>query len=164
MTIHDFDMARYLAGSEVTEVMAYGAINIDPAYEKYGDVDTAAVMLKFGNGAIGIIDNSRAAHYGYDQRTEVHCDKGCVQVANDLNDTSMISTGEGVLCGKPTWFFLERYNNAFIAEVIDFVNAVNSGKKPPVDGNDGLMAVYIAMAANKSLKENRPVKMSELIV
>jgi myo-inositol 2-dehydrogenase/D-chiro-inositol 1-dehydrogenase len=163
MTIHDFDMARYLAGSEVTEVMAYGAINIDPDYEKYGDVDTAAVMLKFGNGAIGLIDNSRAARYGYDQRTEVHCDKGCVQVANDLNDTSMISTAEGVLREKPTWFFLERYNNAFIAEVIDFVDAVNNNKKPSVDGKDGMMSVYIAMAANKSLRENRPVKLSEIM-
>ncbi|MDR2784804.1 MAG: inositol 2-dehydrogenase [Treponema sp.] len=163
MTIHDFDMARYLALSEVTEVMAYGAVNIDPAYKKYGDVDTAAVMLKFENGAIGLIDNSRAAHYGYDQRTEVHCDKGCVQAANDLNDTSVISTGEGVFCEKPTWFFLERYNNAFIAEVIDFVDAINNNRRPPVDGNDGMMAVYIAMAADKSLKENRPVKLSEVM-
>jgi myo-inositol 2-dehydrogenase/D-chiro-inositol 1-dehydrogenase len=163
MTIHDFDMARYLAGSEVTEVMAYGEINIDPAYKKYGDVDTAVVMLKFENGAIGLIDNSRAAHYGYDQRTEVHCDKGCVQVANDLNDTSMISTADGVFCEKPTWFFLERYNNAFIAEVVDFVDVINNNRKPSVDGNDGMMAVYIAMAADKSLKENRPVKLSELM-
>jgi myo-inositol 2-dehydrogenase/D-chiro-inositol 1-dehydrogenase len=163
MTIHDFDMARYLAGSEVTEVMAYGAVNIDPEYKKYGDVDTAAVMLKFENGAIGLIDNSRAAHYGYDQRTEVHCDKGCVQVANDLNDTSMISTAEGAVCEKPTWFFLERYNNAFIAEVLEFVDAVNNNKSPVVDGKDGMMAVYVAMAANKSLKENRPVKLNEIM-
>jgi myo-inositol 2-dehydrogenase/D-chiro-inositol 1-dehydrogenase len=163
MTIHDFDMARYLAGSEATEVMAYGAINIDPEYKKYDDVDTAAVLLKFENGAIGLIDNSRAAHYGYDQRTEVHCDKGCIQVANDLNDTSMISTADGVICEKPTWFFLERYNNAFIAEAIEFVDAVNNNKSPPVDGKDGMMAVYVAMAANKSLKENRPVKLSEIM-
>ncbi|MDR0683966.1 MAG: inositol 2-dehydrogenase [Spirochaetaceae bacterium] len=163
MTIHDFDMARYLAGSEITEVAAYGAVNIDPAYKKYGDVDTAAVMLKFENGVIGLIDNSRAARYGYDQRTEVHCDKGCVQVANDLNDTSMISTAGGVVCEKPTWFFLERYNNAFIAEAAAFVDAVNNNKNPPVDGKDGLMSVYAAMAADKSLKENRLVKLSELV-
>jgi myo-inositol 2-dehydrogenase/D-chiro-inositol 1-dehydrogenase len=163
MTIHDFDMARYLAASEVTEVTAYGAINIDPDYKKYNDVDTAAVMLKFENGAIGLIDNSRAAHYGYDQRTEVHCDKGSVLVGNDLVDTSVISTAEGVFCEKPTWFFLERYNDAFIAEAIDFVDAINSNKKPPVDGKDGMMAVYIAMAAEKSLRENRSVKLGELI-
>jgi myo-inositol 2-dehydrogenase/D-chiro-inositol 1-dehydrogenase len=163
MTIHDFDMARYLAGSEVTEVAAYGTVLIDPEYKKYDDVDTTVIMLKFENGALGVIDNSRAAHYGYDQRTEVHCDKGCVQVANDLNDTSVISTGEGVVCEKPTWFFLERYNNAFIAEAQSFVDCVRNDSPPPVDGKDGLMSVYIAMAAKKSLKENRPVKLSEVI-
>jgi myo-inositol 2-dehydrogenase/D-chiro-inositol 1-dehydrogenase len=163
MTIHDFDMARYLAGSEVTEVMAYGAVNIDSAYEKYGDVDTAVVILKFENGALGVIDNSRAAHYGYDQRTEVHCDKGCVQVVNDLNDTSMISTADGVFCEKPTWFFLERYNNAFIIEVKDFIKAIVHDTPVPVTGKDGLMSVYIAMAASKSLKENWPVKLTEVM-
>jgi myo-inositol 2-dehydrogenase/D-chiro-inositol 1-dehydrogenase len=163
MTIHDFDMARYLSGSEVTEVTAYGSILIDQEYRKYGDVDTAAVLLKFENGAIGIIDNSRAAHYGYDQRTEVHCDKGCVQVANDLNDTSMISTADGVVCEKPTWFFLERYNNAFIAEAKSFTEAVQNNSEVLVNGQDGLMSVYIAIAADKSLKEGRSVKLSEVL-
>lgn len=93
---------------------AYGAPLSGQGYDKYNDVDTVIIMLKFENGAIGIIDNSRASHYGYDQRTEVHCDKGCVQVANDLDDTAMISTNVGVEAAKPTWFFLERYNNVFI--------------------------------------------------
>ena len=163
MTIHDFDMVRYLSGCEVTEVSVYGTIMIDPEIEKCGDVDTAIVMLKFENGAIGVIENSRAARYGYDQRTEVHCDRGCVQVANDLNDTSMISTAEGVFCEKPTWFFLERYNNAFISEARAFVEAVLEDKTVPVDGNDGLMPVYIAMAAEKSLKENRPITLEEIM-
>jgi myo-inositol 2-dehydrogenase/D-chiro-inositol 1-dehydrogenase len=126
-------------------------------------VDTAIVMLKFENGALGVIDNSRAAHYGYDQRTEVHCDKGCVQVTNDLIDTSMISTADGVYCEKPTWFFLERYNDAFIAEAQAFVDAVSNNTEVPVDGHDGLMSVYVARAAEKSLKENRPVKLSEVM-
>jgi myo-inositol 2-dehydrogenase/D-chiro-inositol 1-dehydrogenase len=163
MTIHDFDMARYLSGSEVTEVTAYGSVLIDREYEKYGDVDTAAVLLKFANGAVGLIDNSRAAHYGYDQRTEVHCAEGCVQAANDLNDTSVISAAEGVLCEKPLWFFLERYNGAFIAEAQSFVNAVLDDSCVPVDGSDGLMSVYIAMAASKSLKEGRPVRIDEIM-
>ena len=163
MTIHDFDMVRYLSGSEVTEVCAYGTLMIDPRIETYGDVDTAIVMLKFENGAIGVIENSRAAHYGYDQRTEVHCDKGCVQVGNDLLDTSMISTAEGVYCEKPTWFFLERYNNAFIAEAKSFVSAVLDNNETLVTGNDGLMPVYIAKAAEKSLKECRIVKISEIV-
>jgi myo-inositol 2-dehydrogenase/D-chiro-inositol 1-dehydrogenase len=163
MTIHDFDMARYLAGSEVAEVTAYGGVLIDPEYKKYNDVDTAAILLKFENGALGLIDNSRAARYGYDQRTEVHCDKGCVQAANDLYDTSMISTAEKVVCEKPTWFFLERYNDAFIAEAKSFIEAIQNNSAPPVDGKDGLMSVYIAMAANRSVKENRPVKLNEIM-
>ncbi|RDU22292.1 inositol 2-dehydrogenase [Anaerosacchariphilus polymeriproducens] len=162
MMIHDFDMVRYLSGSEVTEVSTFGTCVIDPEFKKYDDVDTAIVMLKFENGAIGVIDNSRRAGYGYDQRTEVHCEKGCVQVSNDLNDTSMISTAEGVICEKPTWFFLERYNNAFIAESVDFVNAVQNDTDVPVGGIDGLMPVKIAMAAKKSLDEGRPVKISEI--
>ena len=163
MTIHDFDMVRFLAGSEVTEVFAYGSIMIDPRIEEFGDVDTALVMLKFENGAIGVIENSRAARYGYDQRTEVHCDKGCIQVANDMIDTSVISTAGGVYCEKPTWFFLERYNNAFIAEVKAFVEAVLEDKDTLVTGIDGLMPVYIAKAAEKSCKEGRSVKVSEII-
>ncbi len=162
MMIHDFDMVRYLSGSEVTEVSAYGTVMIDEEFKKYDDVDTAIVMLKFENGAIGVIDNSREAPYGYDQRTEVHCAKGCVQVANDLNDTSMISTADGVICEKPTWFFLERYNNAFIAETNAFVDAVLNDKEVPVGGIDGLMPVKIAKAAKISLDEGRPVKISEI--
>lgn len=162
MTIHDFDMVRYLAGSEVTEVMAYGAALSGAGYDRYDDVDTAIVMMKFENGALGVIDNSRAAHYGYDQRTEVHCDKGCVQVANDLNDMSMISTADGVEIAKPTWFFLERYNNAFIAEAKAFTQAVLQDTDTPVNGFDGLAPVKIALAAAKSLREGRPVALSEI--
>lgn len=162
MMIHDFDMARYLAGSEVLEVMAYGANKVDPFFAKYGDVDTAIVMLKFANGAIGVIDNSRAARYGYDQRVEVHCDKGCVQDGNERIDTSMISSAQGVLYEKPTWFFLERYNDAFISEAAAFVDAIQHDHKPPVDGQDGLMALLIAMAAKCSLEENRPIRISEI--
>jgi len=163
MMIHDFDMVRYLACSEVVEVTAYGSIMIDPRIKEYNDIDTAIVMLKLENGALGVIDNSRAARYGYDQRTEVHCEKGCVQTGNDLIDTSMISTADGVYCEKPTWFFLERYNNAFIAEAQDFVNAVQKDTPVPVDAKDGIMAVYIAMAANRSLNEHRPVKLTEVM-
>ena len=162
MTIHDFDMVRYLAGSEVTEVTAYGAALSGAGYDQYCDVDTAIVMMKFENGALGVIDNSRAAHYGYDQRTEVHCDKGCVQVSNDLNDQAMISSTDGVEIAKPTWFFLERYNNAFIAEAKAFTEAVLNGTDTPVTGFDGLQPVKIALAADKSLKEGRPVKLSEI--
>jgi myo-inositol 2-dehydrogenase/D-chiro-inositol 1-dehydrogenase len=163
MTIHDFDMVRYLAGCEVTEVTAYGSVLIDPAVRQFDDVDTAVIMMKFENGALGVIDNSRAARYGYDQRTEVHCEKGCVQVANDLKDTSMISTAEGVFCERPKWFFLERYKDAFITEAQAFVDSVENNTEPLVTGKDGLMAVYIAKAADISMKENRSVRLSEIL-
>ena len=162
MMIHDFDMVRYLSGSEVTEVSAIGAIKVDPDFATYDDVDTAIVTLKFENGAIGVIDNSREAPYGYDQRVEVHCKKGCVQDDNDLADTAKISSADGVATAKPTWFFLERYNDAFIAETNEFVDCVLNDKEVPVGGNDGLAPVKIAIAAKKSLKEGRPVKISEI--
>lgn len=163
MMIHDFDMARYLSGSEVMEVSAIGAVRVDEKFAKYNDVDTAIVTLKFENGAIGVIDNSRAARYGYDQRTEVHCDKGCVQVSNDLDNTAMISTENGVMVAKPTWFFLERYNNAFIEEACEFCDAVMNDTEVPVTSKDGLMPVAIAMAAGKSFREGRSVKISEIL-
>jgi myo-inositol 2-dehydrogenase/D-chiro-inositol 1-dehydrogenase len=162
MMIHDLDMARYLAGSEVVELTAYGSVCINQDFKKYNDVDTAVVALKFENGALGLIDNSRAARYGYDQRTEVHCDKGCVQTGNDRVDQVMVSTADGVSAAKPTWFFLERYNGAFIAEAVDFITALQSGAPPPVTGKDGLMSVYLAIAAATSLKEGRPVKLAEI--
>ncbi|MGI6117018.1 MAG: inositol 2-dehydrogenase [Bilifractor sp.] len=162
MTIHDFDMVRYLSGSEVTEVFAMGAILTDPDYAKYDDVDTAIISLKFANGAIGVIDNCRTAPYGYDQRVEVHCEKGCVQDNNDLNNEAFISSGDGVESAKPTWFFLERYNDAFIAEEKEFIDCVINDKPTPVTGNDGLQPVRIAIAAKKSLDEGRPVKLDEI--
>ena len=162
MMIHDFDMVRYLAGSEVTEVSTYGTVKVDEGIGKAGDVDTAIVMLKFESGAIGVIDNSRAARYGYDQRVEVHCDKGCVQDNNDLIDTATISTAEGVLSERPKWFFLERYNDAFVQEVRDFVDAINNDTQTPVGGIDGLMPVLMAIAAKKSMDEGRSVKISEV--
>lgn len=162
MTIHDFDMVRYLSGSEVLEVSAYGNVLIDVQLKTIDDIDTAIVMLKFANGSIGVIENSRKAGYGYDQRTEVLCDNGCVQVANDFPNTAMISTPEGVFLEKPLWFFLERYNDAFIAEAREFASAVKNDTKPLVGGIDGLMPVIIAMAAKKSLDEGRSVKLSEI--
>ena len=152
MMIHDFDMVRYLSGSDVTEVSATGAVLTDPGY----------VTLKFENGAIGVIDNCRQAPYGYDQRVEVLCEKGAVQDNNHLENEAFISTAETVESAKPTYFFLERYNDAFVAEEKAFVDAVLNDKEVPVGGKDGLEPVRIAIAAKKSLKEGRPVKLSEI--
>ncbi len=162
MAIHDFDMARFLAGSDVEEVYAQGAVLVDPVFAEFGDVDTAITTLKFKNGAIGVIDNSRKAEYGYDQRVEVFGSKGCVTVTNDFPNSAEVSTGDGVFRDKPKYFFLERYNEAYVREVQQFIDCVLHNQSAPVDGNDGLQAELIAHAAKRSLLLRRPVKIDEI--
>ena len=162
MMIHDFDMARFQAGSEITEVFAAGAVLVDPEIGRAGDVDTAIVTLKFANGAIGVIDNSRKAVYGYDQRVEVFGSGGSAQAENDLPNTVKFSNESGVIGEKPLYFFLERYRQAFIDEMLSFVDSVLHDKGTAVTGEDGLENMYAAIAADKSLKEGRPVKIAEL--
>ncbi len=163
MTIHDFDMARYLSVSEVEEVYAQGAVLIDPAIGQAGDVDTAIITLKFKNGAMGVIDNSRQAVYGYDQRVEVFGSQGNVEVKNDFPDSARLSTAEGVIGSRPQYFFLERYKMSYVEELKAFVDAVAHDSEPPVTGNDGLQPVLIGVAALKSLTEKRPVKIEEVV-
>jgi myo-inositol 2-dehydrogenase/D-chiro-inositol 1-dehydrogenase len=162
MTIHDFDMARFQAGSEVVEVYAAGAVLVDEGIGKAGDVDTAIVTLKFANGALGVIDNSRKAVYGYDQRVEVFGSKGSASAENDLPSTVRLSNEAGVSGEKPLYFFLERYKEAFIAEMRAFLDSVAEGKPCQVTGEDGLQDLLVGLAAKKSLAEKRPVKLSEI--
>jgi myo-inositol 2-dehydrogenase/D-chiro-inositol 1-dehydrogenase len=162
MTIHDFDMARYLSGSEVVEVYAAGGVMVDARIGEAGDIDTAIITLKFANGAIGTIDNSRQAVYGYDQRVEVFGSGGMAAVANNTPDSMVYSNAEGVASAKPQYFFLERYMDSFISEMKEFIEAIQQDKPTPVNGIDGRKPVLIAMAAKKSLEENRPVKLSEI--
>ncbi len=159
MMIHDFDMVRYLSGSEVTEVFTNGVVLVDPEIGKAGDVDTAIVTLKFANGAIGVINNSRKAVYGYDQRVEVFGSKGCITADNETANLTTLYTESGVMREKPLYFFLERYNEAFIAEEQGFVDAVLEDKPTLVNATDGLKPVLIAMAAKKSLETGMPVKL-----
>lgn len=161
MTIHDFDMVRYLSGSEVTEVYTNAAVLVDPAIGEAGDVDTALITLKFKNGAIGIIDNSRRAAYGYDQRVEVFGSKGGVTVSNDAPTSAVLSTVEGVFSDKPKYFFLERYKDSFVEELKQFFDAIKNDTPTPVEGIDGLKPVIIAIAAKKSYEEGRPVRIEE---
>lgn len=161
MTIHDFDMVRYLSGSEVEEVYAAGTVLVDPAIGEAGDIDTAIITLKFANGALGVIDNSRRAAYGYDQRAEVFGSKGSVATANDAASTAVLSTEEGIVSEKPLYFFLERYMQSFAEEIRQFVDAIVNDTEVPVNVNDGLQPVLIGLAAKKSLEEGRPVKLSE---
>lgn len=162
MMIHDFDMARFLAGSEVTEVSAYGSVLVDPAIGEAGDVDTAVVTLKFENGAIGVIDNSRRAVYGYDQRVEVFGSKGCAQDENDIPNTAILSTADGTSYGTAYQVMWDRYTGAFVSEMQSFASAVINNTETPVTGMDGLYPVLMAAAATKSCKEGRPVKISEV--
>jgi len=159
MMIHDFDMVRYLSGSEVTEVFASGAVLVDPAIGEAGDVDTAIVTLKFANGAIGVINNSRRAAYGYDQRVEVFGSKGCITADNETANLTTLSTAAGVVREKPLYFFLERYNDAFIEEMNGFVQAVQNDTPTLVGAEDGLKPVRIALAAKKSLVTGMPVRL-----
>jgi len=155
-------MARYLSGSEVEEVYVQAAVLVDPAIGEAGDVDTAIITLKFENGALGVIDNSRKAAYGYDQRVEVFGSKGSAAASNDTPTNTVLSTEEGVTGDKPLYFFLERYKDSFIDEMKDFFSAIINDKGTPVTAIDGLKPVIIGLAAKKSLAEGRPVKTSEI--
>ncbi len=162
MTIHDFDMVRYMSGSEVEEVFAYGTVLVDPAIGEAGDIDTAVISMKLRNGALAVIDNCRRASYGYDQRVEVFGSKGQVAIGNDTVSSAVISDATGVHAEKPLFFFLERYMQAYVAEINAFIDAVENDKPVSVDIESGLQAVVIGLAAKKSLLEGRPVKLSEI--
>lgn len=163
MTIHDFDMARYIVGSEVTEVYTKAAVLVDPEIGKAGDVDTAIITLTFANGAIGVIDNSRKAVYGYDQRVEIFGSKGMACADNNYPENHKYFASDGVHGSLPLNFFMERYLEAYANEMKIFCESVINNLPLPVSGNDGLMSVAIAMAAKKSYLENRPVKLSEIL-
>lgn len=162
MTIHDFDMVRFLAGCNAEEVYVQGAVLVDPAIGEAGDVDTAVITLKMENGAIAVIDNSRKAVYGYDQRAEVFGSKGMVAVSNDSQSSAVISNADGVTGEKPLYFFLERYMEAYAKEVKCFVKAIEEDTDTPLGVTDGLWPVLMGLAAKKSLEEHRPVKISEI--
>jgi myo-inositol 2-dehydrogenase/D-chiro-inositol 1-dehydrogenase len=158
MTIHDFDMVRFLSGSEVDEVQAFGAVLVDPAIGAAGDVDTAVVTLKLANGALAVIENSRKAVFGYDQRLEVFGSEGGVEASNELPCQVKLRTAEGIRAENPLYFFLERYQRSFVAELETFIASIREDRQPPVGGRDGLMSVLIGLAAAQSMAENRPVK------
>lgn len=162
MTIHDFDLARFLLGAEVEEVYAAGAVLVDPAIGAAGDLDTTAITLRFANGALGMIENSRQAVYGYDQRAEVFGSAGAMEALNKTPHTTRHSTSDGVQEAKPLYFFLERYMDAYVAEIQSFIDAVAQDRTPPVTGADGRAATVLGLAAWRSYHERRPVQVAEL--
>jgi myo-inositol 2-dehydrogenase/D-chiro-inositol 1-dehydrogenase len=162
MTIHDWDIARFVIGSEIDEVYVQGGVMVDPAIGAAGDIDTHVTLLRFANGVIGTVDNSRQAVYGYDQRVEVFGSQGAIHTENNYPNNSVLSTADAVRRDLPLNFFMQRYVDAFAAEIQAFVDAVGSGSTVPVSGRDGRMALVVGLAAKKSFEEHRPVKVSEI--
>lgn len=162
MTIHDFDMARFLIGDEVEEIYTAAGVMVDPEIGKAGDLDTALIVLRFRNGVIGTIDNSRKAVYGYDQRVEILGSEGKIATENCYPNQAVVSDGKSVHTDLPLNFFMERYTESFTAELKSFVAAIREKRTTAVTGIDGRIPVAMALAARKSYDEHRPVRLSEV--
>lgn len=163
MTIHDFDMARFLLGEDVTEVSAMAAVLTDPAIGKAGDFDSVQVMLKTASGKQAMISNSRRATYGYDQRIEVHGALGAATAENQRPVSIEIATAAGYTRPPLHDFFMTRYIDAYAAEIATFIAAVGGKGKAAPTGEDGLVALALAEAALKSVAEGRIVRVSEIL-
>lgn len=162
MTIHDFDMARYVTGSEVIEVYATGGVMVDPAIGAAGDLDTVVVVMRHANGAITTIDNSRQAVYGYDQRVEVFGSAGVVASDNPGVTTTVLRTAEGSRGPTVPYFFIERYLPSYIDEWTAFAEMVRTGGPSPVPMADGRAPLVLGLAAWRSVREQRPVRVAEI--
>jgi myo-inositol 2-dehydrogenase/D-chiro-inositol 1-dehydrogenase len=158
-TIHDFDMARYLVGSEVISLYVQATSNMAPG----GAPDTALVSLAFANGALGAIDNSRASVYGYDQRVEVFGSGGALAAGNERLHHVVLSDAAGDLLAPPREFFVDRYVESYIAEMTAFVDYVVDGVEPLISPADAHAALVLALAARHSLTLNRPVSPAEVV-
>jgi len=163
MAIHDFDMARFIVHDEVVEVYSKGAVMIDDEIGKLGDIDTAITTLQFKNGAMGVIDNSRKAVYGYDQRLEIFGSKGMAKIDNNLPENHELFDRQGSHKSLPLNFFMERYTESYYREMLEFIAAITKGDPLSVSGNDGLLSVAIGLAAKRSVEEKRPVQMKEIL-
>ena len=159
MTIHNFDCVRWLAGSEVVEVHAMAACLVDPMFAEFGDVDTSIVSLRFESGALGVIDNSRRSNFGYDLRTEVFGSDGALFIGFHQDTPVTYLSASGVTTDH-VHFFLERFDQAYVDEIRDFVDAIVTGREVSVTGEDGRAALALAYAAEASLREHRPVDLA----
>ncbi len=157
MTIHDFDMARFLLAEEVSQVSAHASCLVDPAIGQAGDVDTAVITLTTASGKLAQITNSRRASFGYDQRLEVHGSRGLLCAENIKEHMVTSATQQGVITAKPMHFFLERYELAYRAELHAFVNALNGESVILPTLRDGLQALLLAEAAMQSIEQGRSI-------
>jgi myo-inositol 2-dehydrogenase / D-chiro-inositol 1-dehydrogenase len=163
MTIHDFDMARFLLGEEVETVMATASVLVDPEIGKLGDFDSASIILRTATGKQCVISNSRRATYGYDQRIEVHGSKGAVSAENQRPVSIEIATADGYTRPPLHDFFMTRYIDAYAAEIAAFIAVVTQGASPAPNGRDGMIALAMAEAALKSVAEGRAVNLAEVL-
>jgi myo-inositol 2-dehydrogenase/D-chiro-inositol 1-dehydrogenase len=163
MTIHDFDVARWLLDEDVESVQAAASVLVDPAIGELGDYDSVNVILRTASGRQATITNSRRALYGYDQRIEVHGSKGSVAAENHRNARIEVADADGYHRPALLDFFMSRYMAAYAAEIACFVDCVASGQKPPTTGQDGYLALALAEAAVRSVQESRVIKMSEVL-
>jgi len=162
MMIHDFDMTNFIMGETPVSISASGACLVDPEIGRAGDIDTAVVTLSYADGKLAVIKNSRRAAYGYDQRLELLGADGLLQAQNMLENSVVKSTSQGVISAKPTYFFIERYMPAYKAEWAAFVAAVQEGDDMPVSLRDGVQALVMAEAAQRSFDSSRPVRLADV--
>lgn len=160
MTIHDFDIARWLVGDEVAALQALGAVLVDPAIGGLNDVDTAMISLRYRSGALGSIDNSRRAVYGYDVRVEVFGERGQVAVGNVAATSVALSRAGAVEADPPLHWFIERFEQAYVNELREFAASIREGRAPSVTGEDGRVPLVLAQAAWRSLAEGRVVALA----
>lgn len=160
MTIHDFDMARFLLGEEPVSVYASASVLVDPEIGELGDFDSASIVLTTRSGRIAQISNSRRASYGYDQRIEVHGSKGLVSAENLRATNIEIANADGYRREPLLNFFMTRYTEAYRKEIAAFVAAIEGGGAITPSGDDGLKALVIADAALRSAKEKRVVEIA----
>ena len=157
MTIHDFDMARFLLGEEIATVYASASVLVDPEIGKLGDFDSASVVLTTATGKQCMISNSRRATYGYDQRIEVHGSKGMIAAENQRAVSIELATADGYTRPPLHDFFMTRYTEAYAAEIAAFIGVVSGGASPSPSGADGLAALVLAEAALQTVREGRAV-------
>lgn len=160
MMIHDFDMARYLIDSDIVEVYAQGSVLISDVFNEADDIDTAIVQLKFANGTLGVIDNSRQAVYGYDQRIEVFGSKGMTQVDNLSPNRTVVHNKAGQKSPRPYQFFIDRYADSFRHEIDHFIDQIIEHKPVIVNAYDAYRATRVAIAAKESYHKSKPVAIS----
>ena len=159
MTIHDFDMARYVLNEEVETVMAMSATLFDPVAKEIDEMDSAMILLQTASGKMCHINNSRHATYGYDQRVEAHGSLGMIRSENQHQHSTETFGAESSSSRAPLhFFFIERYRQAYLDQFDAFIETIENQKQPLVEFEDGRRALMLANAAYQSLEKGQAVR------